>query len=107
MSKNCTLHIGDNGCASLSGVLTFESVPGLFRETEKLFRGKTPVSTIDLAEVSTADSAGLALLLEWLAIQRKAERQLVIRNAPSGLLSLAQLCEADDVVDITGRNPQP
>ncbi len=107
MSEACIIHIGDDGCASLSGMLTFESVPGLFRETEKLFRGITPVASIDLAKVSTADSAGLALLLEWQAVQGKAKQRLDIRNAPSGLLSLAQLCEADDVLNITGRSSQP
>lgn len=107
MSEACSIHIGDDGSASLSGMLTFESVPGLFRKTEKLFQVITPVTSIDLAKVSTADSAGLALLLEWQAIQRKAERRLEIRNAPSGLLSLAQLCEADDVINMTGRGSQP
>ena len=87
-------------------MLTFESVPGLFRETEKLFRGNIPVSSIDLAKVNTADSAGLALLLEWTALQGKAEKSLDIKNAPSGLLSLAKLCEADDVISMSGRSPQ-
>jgi len=44
------------------------------------------------------------LLLEWQALQRAASRNLEIRNAPPSLISLARLCEADDVMQLTGRN---
>jgi phospholipid transport system transporter-binding protein len=98
------MEIGQDGCASLTGALTFESAAGLFGQTERLFHGPKPVTLIDLSNVTTADSAGLALLLEWQALQRAASRNLEIRNAPPSLISLARLCEADDVMQLTGRN---
>ena len=102
MGAECGLD--DNGCASLAGELTFGSVPDLFRESEKLFLGARAVTSIDLSQVTTADSAGLALLLEWQAMQGTASQKLDIRNAPSSLISLATLCEADDVMNLSGRN---
>jgi phospholipid transport system transporter-binding protein len=100
------MEIGEDGRASLTGALTFESVASLFDQTEKLFRGPQPVTLIDLSNVTTADSAGLALLLEWQAMQHAPPRNLEIRNAPPSLVSLARLCEADDVMKLTGRNAQ-
>jgi phospholipid transport system transporter-binding protein len=98
------MEIGEDGCASLTGALTFESAASLFGETERLFDGPQPVTLIDLSNVTTADSAGLALLLEWQAMQRAASRKLEINNAPPSLVSLARLCEADDVMNLKGRN---
>lgn len=91
--------------AEVSGPLSFESVPGLFRRLEQRAAGETPVKTIDLGGVSQADSAGLALLLEWQARAQADGRQIAVRNAPDGLLSLARLCEAMDLLDLTGREP--
>lgn len=104
MSKAAAIEISGDGSVALAGPLTFETAPALFNETDKLFGGPKPVSLIDLSKVSTADSAGLALLLEWQAMQRAFSRELNIRNAPPSLMSLAQLCEADDVMKLSGRN---
>ena len=101
MSEVCTIEIGKKGCASLVGVLNFKSTPGLYKETEKLFNGLAPVSLIDLSGVSTVDSTGLALLLEWQAVQRQASRSLQIINAPPSLMSLAQLCDAVDLLSMS------
>jgi len=99
------MEISEDGCASLAGALTFDSVAGLFRETERLFRGHQAVTLIDLSKVTTADSAGLALLLEWQAMQRAVSSKLDIKSAPPSLMSLATLCEADEVLRMSGRNP--
>jgi phospholipid transport system transporter-binding protein len=98
-----TIEVDKDGSASVTGELTFESAAALFKQTETLFRGPNPVALIDLAAVTAADSAGLALLLEWQAMQRAAATPLEIRNAPPGLISLARLCEADDVMSLSGR----
>jgi phospholipid transport system transporter-binding protein len=103
---NCSIEIGKDGRATLAGALTFESVAGLFGETQKLFRGPQPVTLIDLSNITNADSAGLALLLEWQAMLRAASRKLEINNVPASLISLARLCEADDVMNLNSRNSQ-
>ena len=104
MSEVCTIEGGEPGCALLTGVLTFKSTPGLYRETEKLFQGSAPVSSIDLSGVTSVDSAGLALLLEWKATQDPLSRNLNFINAPSALMSLAQLCYAVELLNISGRS---
>ena len=93
----------NGGTVRLSGALTFESVPLLYREMETRFPSTVPVAEIDLAGVTTADSAGLALLLEWRSRQRRWGRDLTMRDAPDGLLSLAGLCDAVALLNLSGR----
>ena len=80
MSEVCTIEAGEQGCANLTGALTFKSTPGLYRESENLFKGPAPVLSVDLSGVTSVDSAGLALLLEWQAVQRTDSRSLHILN---------------------------
>ena len=107
MNNTCTVTSGEEGCVSLAGALTFESVPSLYRDAENALQGGASKLLIDLSDITAADSAGLALLLEWQSAQRAASRDMEIRNAPAGLMSLARLCEADDVMKMSGREQQP
>jgi len=97
------VEFAQDGSARLHGPLTFETVPGLFRDLEERVKREAAVECIDLAEVTAADSAALALLLEWQARARANGRKLTVRNAPGGLLRLARLCEAVDLLNLTGR----
>jgi ABC-type transporter Mla MlaB component len=45
------------------------------------------------------------LLLEWQSRAHARGGQLVLDNAPAGLLRLARLCEADDLLNLSGRRP--
>lgn len=101
MTDSCTIDLGEDGCARLSGELTFESVPGLYSRAQKFVSRK--LVSVDLSKVTAADSAGLSLLLEWQASRRDPENKLQFTNAPSSLMSLAGLCEASDLLNISGR----
>ena len=98
------IHTEDDGTVRLGGDLNFSSTPGLYRELESRFTGSDSVLNIDLAGIKHADSSGLALLLEWQAMAHKFNRRLHITNAPASLLSLAKLCEADKLMDVSGRD---
>jgi len=102
MTDNCTIDLGEDGCARLAGELTFKSVPGLYARARKL--ASENMVSVDLSNVTTADSAGLSLLLEWQASRRDSENKLQFTNAPASLMSLAGLCEASDLLNISGRS---
>lgn len=51
--------------------------------------------TLDLGGVGNADSAGLALMLEWIKHARSKRVQLRFRNIPEQLLTLAKLSGLD------------
>ena len=103
MTEGCGFSVGADGVASVKGALTFETVARLYRDMEKHLPRTGPIEAVDLVGVSGADSAGLALLLEWQARQRKRGRELAITNAPDNLLRLASLSEAIDLLNISGR----
>jgi phospholipid transport system transporter-binding protein len=50
---------------------------------------------LDCSGVTDADSAGLAVLVEWLAWARAAGRELQLRNLPAKLLDIARISELD------------
>ena len=83
--------------------MNLDSTPGLYRDLDIRLNSNGGVSTIDLAGIAHADSSGLALLLEWQAIANQQGCRLRIINTPDNLLRLAKLCEADKLMDITGR----
>jgi len=103
MNNKGSIRVGSNGSVHISGEMTFDSTPNLYRELESRFEGKGSVTGIDLAGVNRADSSGLALLLEWQAMANRQQRKLQISNAPDNLLKLAKLCEADSLLNISGR----
>ena len=101
--SDSSIHTGDDGTVHLGPELNFVSTPGIYRELESRFTDGGSTLNIDLAGVRHADSSGLALLLEWQAMVNLLDRQLQITNAPASLLRLAKLCEADKLMDISGR----
>jgi len=67
----------------ISENLTFETAPGLL-ERSKEWSAETDGSvTIDLASAGRTDSAGIALMLEWVELARKQGLELHIVNMPA------------------------
>ena len=106
MTELCSIQIRPDGNAGISGELTFESVPGLFREAAPLLADTPAVQQIDLADVTAVDSAGLALLLEWQSVRKASNTPFRVVNAPPGLISLAQLANAIGLLNLSGRAQQ-
>jgi phospholipid transport system transporter-binding protein len=78
----------------LSGDLTFATIN---KKTVRMidFKKINHEVVIDLANVSNSDSAGLALLIEWLKIAKTGQAQLRFKNVPLQLLTLARLSGFD------------
>ena len=57
--------------------------------------GRGENTTIDLAQVSEADSAGLAVLVEWLAHARQMDTTIHYANIPAQILAVARISELD------------
>jgi len=78
----------DNGVFALSGRMTFQTVPQFLAHTDEWLQSGAKTVTIDMQGVTLADSAGLALMLEWLQRARAAGRELVFTNLPEQLRQL-------------------
>jgi phospholipid transport system transporter-binding protein len=57
---------------------------------------------IDCAAVTRADSAGLAVLLDWLAWGRRRSRGIKLENLPDSLLAIARISEVDGLLSSGG-----
>ena len=53
---------------------------------------------IDCGALGQTDSAGLAVLLDWLAEARRAQRQLRFEHLPEELLRLARISSVDGML---------
>ncbi len=78
----------------IEGELTFSTID---QKTIKSVAFLTTAKhiTIDLARVISTDSAGLALMIEWIRYTRQHRTQIVFKNIPDQLLNLAKLSGFD------------
>ena len=81
----------------VSGALTFETVPALYQDTMAWFAGEGEL-VIDLSRVTRTDSAGLALLIEWLRRAREANRPLRFTGMPPQVETLVRVNGLQDTL---------
>jgi phospholipid transport system transporter-binding protein len=91
----------DNGVFEVSGQVTFQSVPQFLAHTDKWLQGGTGKVTIDMHGVTLADSAGLALLIEWLQLARSAQREIVFTHMPDQMRDLIRVNGLTQVFGLT------
>jgi phospholipid transport system transporter-binding protein len=53
---------------------------------------------IDCAGIAHADSAGLAVLLDWMAVMKREGRPLCFAHLPTGLLALARISGVEQML---------
>jgi phospholipid transport system transporter-binding protein len=84
----------DERHAAIQGKLTVATVSRLRRYGRRLIGGMAgrPLS-VDLAAVTAADSAGLALLVDWLAWAQERQVTLAFTSLPPALIALAGLSD--------------
>jgi phospholipid transport system transporter-binding protein len=96
-----TLEALGNGRFKIRGALNAETVTDLLERSEEAFRGASLIE-LDLAEVPEGDSAGLALLIEWLRLAKQHNQQLRVRNVPDQIAALARISEVDKLLLANG-----
>jgi len=90
------------GRIAVKGVLTFATARQA-REVGTLVLEASRVNPIvvDCSAVSRADSAGLAVLLDWLAWGRRHSRVVKLENLPAALVAIAKISEVDGLLTAT------
>ena len=86
------------GRYAIQGDLSFATVNDLLERSRTLFVGEAELE-IDLSGVSHADSAGLALLIEWLKNARSQHLKIKYLSMPLQLTALAEISEIKDFFD--------
>ena len=80
------------------GAMTFEHAKSLLQQSAALF-ASLPELEVDLSRVERADSAGLALMLEWMAQVAERDARVVYTGVPEAILSIARLCQVESLLD--------
>ena len=89
MTEIATLTMQSDNRLALSGDLTFVTVPEIWKQSLVLF-STIPELNFDLTEVKSSNSAGLALLIEWLKYAKTQNKKISFQHVPTQLKSLIQ-----------------
>ncbi|WP_426690209.1 STAS domain-containing protein [Rhodanobacter ginsengiterrae] len=81
----------------VAGELSFDTASAALEAIQSAL-GDTRIQRLDLARVSRADSAGLACVLAVLAGAGRRGQVLEVVHIPSGMQTLAQVCEVDQLI---------
>ena len=86
------------GKFALSGDVSFRTAESVLRASNGMFDHGGEVQ-VDLSQVSQTDSAGMALMLEWLSRANNAGGQLRFAGVPEKIKAIAVTAEIDDFLE--------
>jgi len=81
----------------VSGVLDASTAREVLEGSEARFEQFAGLD-IDLGGVGESDSAGLALLIEWLRLARQWQKEIRFENVPAQIEALARISEVEDLI---------
>lgn len=96
MSEFTIEELGE-GRFALAGDMTFDTAEKILRASEAPFEEHTQIE-VDLSEVSSSDSAGLALLLEWVTWANHSVREIRFTGMPEKILAIARTTEVEKLL---------
>ena len=94
----CSIETVAPGRLAVRGVLDFDSAPAALARGLALL-GSGQDCEIDLSGVSSGDSAGLAVLIEWLASARRRGAKLRYTGVPTQMRAIARMSALEDLLN--------
>lgn len=85
------------GRFSLSGRMAFDTADQILRASEDPFEQHSRIE-VNLAGVKETDSAGLALLLEWITWANHTVREIRFSDIPAKIDAIAKTTEVDHLL---------
>jgi phospholipid transport system transporter-binding protein len=87
------------GCVTVGSAMTFATARGVCEAGIACFESDgSPTITVDCATVPNADSAGLAVLIEWRRWAHQHGRHLKFANLPAQISAIAHLSEVSELL---------
>lgn len=98
VAGNSTVAISvDGDTCHVSGILDFDTARSALESVVPAIEKNASLS-IDLGGVTRSNSAGLALMIEWLATARRSGHEVSFVDIPDGLSQLAVVCQVDGLL---------
>ena len=94
-----TVH-GTDDTLYIAGELDFTSVAQLCQAGCQLLQSAQSISRVDLSGVRYANSAGVALLVEWLATAQRAGHSLTFTNLPAQMRSIIRVAALESILPL-------
>ena len=91
--------VKSDGQFLITGDLDFHTVPNILDASKSLFAGGQSI-TVDLSGVESSNSAGLALLIEWMRYAESKNCSITFQNLPDQMKQVAQLCGVDEKLPV-------
>ena len=85
------------GRFALSGRMSFDTAGQILYDSEEMFEEHTRIE-VDLSGVNHTDSAGLALLLEWITWANHTVREIRFVETPEKIDAIAKTTEVDHLL---------
>lgn len=95
--SNATIEESGSGFA-IHGEMNLATVNHLLLASASIQFNRKSVLEIDLGQVRRADSAGLALLVEWLAKAKHSDTNIRFLNMPKQMREIARITELDSLL---------
>ena len=84
----------ETGHFKMTGRLDFETVPLVWEKSLALFKSCNSLD-IDFSAVTHSNSAGLALLIEWMRSARSNKQPIAFHHLPVQMQEIAKVCGVD------------
>jgi phospholipid transport system transporter-binding protein len=98
MTNTVSIEYQDNSLL-INGELNFATVMTLWKESMAKL-ANYDVLQFDLARVRASNSAGLALLLEWLKYAKHANKKIFFKNIPANLASIIDVAGLHNILSL-------
>lgn len=80
-----------------TGDLTFTTAAAALRDGLQLLK-RNGAWVVDLSAVTSGDSAGVAVLVEWIAAVREAGGSIRYENVPAQMRAIARIADLEDLL---------
>lgn len=99
-SNHLVIQVSDN-TLKLSNELNCHTIPKLAASLENALSAISAKEiALDLGEIDSLNTAGLACLVNCAVSARKKGQQLLLQNVPSNLYKLAKLSDVDGILGL-------
>ena len=99
MEHNASIDF-EKDCLHVSGDLNFATVVSLWVQSLTKLQSLADL-TFDMAKVHTCNSAGLALMLEWVKYAKRANKKIQFKNIPANLASIIKVAGVNNILATT------
>ena len=90
----------NDGRLKVSGELIFATVTGVLAESRGLFAQTDETIEVELGEVKRVDSAGLALLIEWMRMASAQDKAIRFINLPEQMMEIAAASDLESILPL-------